>query len=259
LGDKVGLKRVDYDRTQHAGYAKGRRLLPASRRTWTRAFREHAGDRRIATVLDVGSGTGRFTPALADEFGADVIGIEPSARMREVAHIESSHPLVKYVPGDASDLPVDDASADLALMFLVWHHVPDRPAAARELARVLAPGARLLMATTLSDRLKDLLLYRYFPRTRDIDAVVFPTLDETVSVFADAGFAHTALTEVHHRSADSLAEYAGRQRMRALSVYEHLTDEEYREGLAALEDDAAAETAPRPVESDCDLLAFTRR
>jgi ubiquinone/menaquinone biosynthesis C-methylase UbiE len=259
LGDKVGLKRVDYDRTQHAGYAKGRRLLPASRRTWMRAFRDHAGDRRIATVLDVGSGTGRFTPALADEFGADVIGVEPSARMREVAHIESAHPLVTYVPGDASNLPVDDAGADLALLFLVWHHVPDRAAAARELARALAPGARLLMATTLSDRLKDLLLYRYFPRTRDIDAVVFPTLDETLSVFADAGFDHSALTEVHHRSADSLAEYAGRQRMRALSVYEHLTDEEYRDGLAALEADADAETRPRPVESDCDLLVFTRR
>jgi ubiquinone/menaquinone biosynthesis C-methylase UbiE len=259
LGDKVALKRVDYDRTQHAGYAKGRRLLPASRRTWLRAFREHAGNRRIGTVLDVGSGTGRFTPALADEFGADVIGVEPSARMREVAHVESSHPLVSYVPGHAADLPLEDASADLALMFLVWHHVPDRPAAARELARVLAPGARLLMATTLSDRLKDLLLYRYFPRTRDIDAEVFPTLEETVRVFADAGFAHAGLTEVHHRSADSLAEYAGRQRMRALSVYEHLTDQEYRDGLAALEADAIAETAPRAVESECDLLAFTRQ
>ncbi|WP_205326422.1 class I SAM-dependent methyltransferase [Glycomyces sp. YM15] len=253
------LERVDYDRTQHAGYAKGRRLLPASRRTWIRAFREHAGNRRIGTVLDIGSGTGRFTPALADGFGADVIGVEPSVRMREVAHIESSHPLVTYVPGHAADLPLDDASADLALMFLVWHHVPDRPAAARELARVLAPGARLLMATTLSDRLKELLLYRYFPRTRDIDAEVFPTLEETVGVFAEAGFAHSALTEVHHRSADSLTEYAGRQRMRALSVYEHLRDDEFREGLAALEADAAAETTPQAVESECDLLVFTRR
>jgi SAM-dependent methyltransferase len=254
----VGFKRVDYDRTQHAGYAKGRRLLPVSRRSWLKAFRELAGDRRIRTVVDVGSGTGRFTPALADEFGADVIGVEPSAKMREVAHIESSHPLVSYTPGHAADLPLDDASADLALMFLVWHHVPDRDAAARELARVLRPGARLLMATTLADRLKDLLLYQYFPRTRDIDAAVFPTLDETTAVFAAAGFAPAGLLEVHHRSADSLAEYAQRQRMRALSVYEHLTEEEYRDGLAALEADALAETAPKPVEAECDLLAFTR-
>ncbi|MCC3763147.1 class I SAM-dependent methyltransferase [Glycomyces sp. TRM65418] len=254
----MGFKRVDYDRTQHAGYAKGRRLLPVSRRSWLRAFRELAGEGRIRTVVDVGSGTGRFTPALADEFGAEVIGVEPSAKMREVAHVESSHPLVSYTPGHAADLPLDDASADLALMFLVWHHVPDRAAAAQELARVLRPGARLLIATTLSDRLKDLLLYRYFPRTRDIDAQVFPTLDATIALFEDAGFKHSGLIEVRHRSAESLAEYAERQRMRALSVYEHLTPEEYREGLAALEADALAETAPHPVEAECDLLAFTR-
>jgi ubiquinone/menaquinone biosynthesis C-methylase UbiE len=254
----VGLKRVDYDRTQHAGYAKGRRLLPSSRRSWMRAFRGLAGDRRISRIVDVGSGTGRFTPVLADAFGAEVVGVEPSARMREVAYVESSHPLVTYVEGSAEDLPLEDESADLALMFLVWHHVPDRPAAARELARVLAPGARLLIATTLADRLKDLLLYRYFPRARDIDIELFPTLGETVGVFADAGFAHAGLVEVHHRSADSLMEYTERQRMRALSVYEHLTDAEYREGLAAMEADAAEETVPQPVEADCDLLAFTR-
>jgi ubiquinone/menaquinone biosynthesis C-methylase UbiE len=254
----VGLQRVDYDLTQHAGYAKGRRLLPSSRRNWSRAFRGLAGDRPIARVADVGSGTGRFTPVLAEEFAAEVVGVEPSARMREVACAESAHPLVTYVAGSAADLPLDDASADLALMFLVWHHVPDRPAAARELARVLAPGARLLIATTLADRLKDLLLYRYFPRTRAIDAEVFPTFAETVDVFAEAGFAHSGLVEVHHRSADSLAEYTGRQRLRALSVYEHLTDDEYRDGLAAMEAAAAAEAEPRPVESECDLLAFTR-
>lgn len=254
----MGFERVDYDRTQHAGYAKGRRLLPVSRRSWSRAFREHAGERRVRRVVDIGSGTGRFTPALADEFGAEVVGVEPSVRMREVAHIESAHPLVTYVEGEAAALPLDDASADLALMFLVWHHVPDHAAAAREIARVLAPGARLLIATTLADRLKDLVLYRYFPRTREIDAALFPTSVETVELFAEAGFALASLTEVRHRTADSLAEYAERQRMRALSVYEHLSDEEYRDGMAALEHAAATAEGPQPVEAYRDLLAFTR-
>ncbi|SDD05230.1 class I SAM-dependent methyltransferase [Glycomyces harbinensis] len=255
----MGHKRVDYDTTQHAGYAKGRRLLPVSRRTWMRAFRELSGGRRVTAAVDVGSGTGRFTPVLADEFAAPVTGVEPSERMREVALVESAHPLVTYVPGHAADLPIADGAADLALMFLVWHHVPDKPAAARELARVLAPGTRLLIATTFADRPKDLLTYRYFPRAREIDLEVFPTLGDTAALFDGAGFDRAALTEVHHRSADSLAEYTRRQRMRALSVYEHLSDREYRDGMAAMEADAAAETEPRPVESGCDLLALTRR
>lgn len=253
------LKRVDYDRTQHAGYAKGRALLPVSRDNWRRAFREHAGPGPIRTVLDVGSGTGRFTPVLADAFGCTVIGVEPAERMRAVAETEAARPNVEYRPGSAADLPVPDAAADLALMFLVWHHVSDKAAAAAELARVLRPGARLLIATTLSDRLKDLVMYRYFPRSKEIDTVLFPSHAEIVERFALAGFEATALVEVHHRSAESLAEYVERQRMRALSVYEHLTDREYEAGMAAMEADAAAETEPVPVEAECDLLVLTRR
>ncbi|GAB3651346.1 class I SAM-dependent methyltransferase [Glycomyces tarimensis] len=253
------LEPVDYDKTQHAGYSRGRALLPVSRDNWLRAFRELAGPGPIATVADVGSGTGRFTPVLADGFDAEVVGVEPATRMREIARREAAHPRVTYTEGSAADVPMDDGAADLALMFLVWHHVPDKPAAAAELARVLRPGARLLMATTLSDRLKDLLLYRYFPRTVEIDSHLFPTRAETAALFADAGFEESGLIEVHHRSANSLADYVERQRMRALSVYEHLSDEEYEAGLAAMEADAAAETEPRPVEAECDLLAFTRR
>lgn len=253
------LKRVDYDRTLHPGYARGRALLPVSRAAWLRAFRIHAGEGRIEMILDVGSGTGRFSPVLAEGFDADVVGVEPSTRMREIARTESAHPAVTYTEGSAADVPLPAGAADLALMFLVWHHVPDRSAAAAELARALAPGARLLIATTFADRLKDLLLYRYFPRTRQIDLELFPTLAETVALFDAAGFEHTALAEVRHRSAESLAEYAERQRLRALSVYEHLTEAEYEDGIAALEAEAAAETKPRPVEADCDLLVLTRR
>lgn len=252
------LERVDYDKTQHSGYSRGRALLPVSRENWLRAFRDLAGPGPVETIADVGSGTGRFSPALADGFGARVVGVEPSRRMREIAEAEAAHPRVTYLEGSAADIPMDDGAADLALMFLVWHHVPDKGAAAAELARVLRPGARLLIATTLSDRLKDLLLYRYFPRTRQIDRQLFPTRAETVDLFGGAGFEEAALIEVHHRSADSLTEYVKRQRLRALSVYEHLSDAEYESGLAAMEADAAAETEPRPVEAECDLLAFAR-
>ena len=43
-------------------------------------------------AIDLGSGTGRFTPALADTFGGPVYGVEPSARMRETAQAQSAAP-----------------------------------------------------------------------------------------------------------------------------------------------------------------------
>ena len=45
-------------------------------------------------VLDLGSGTGRFTPALADTFGGPVNGVEPSAGMRAAELQISGHPAV---------------------------------------------------------------------------------------------------------------------------------------------------------------------
>jgi SAM-dependent methyltransferase len=49
-----------------------------------------------------------------------------------------------------------DAAADFVLMFLSFHHVPDRAAATREIARVLKPGGRLILRTTFRERIPDL-------------------------------------------------------------------------------------------------------
>jgi ubiquinone/menaquinone biosynthesis C-methylase UbiE len=69
-----------------------------------------------------------------------VYGIEPSARMRTVAGRPARHPAVTHLAGRAGQIPLPAASCDLVLMYLVWHHVQDRTAAAREIARVLRPA-----------------------------------------------------------------------------------------------------------------------
>ena len=50
-----------------------------------------------------------------------------------------------------------------------------------------------------------------------------------------------------------------RVRLRAVSTFEHLTEDEITDGFAALDRDAATETRPRPVEADCDLLVLGTR
>lgn len=50
------------------------------------------------------------------------------------------------VTGDAAALPVRDGSADAILCTEVIEHVPDEHALAAELARIAAPGARLLLS-----------------------------------------------------------------------------------------------------------------
>lgn len=249
---------IDYDQRQFPVYARGRALPPETVDTWMRAFARHAGQDRPLSVLDLGSGTGRFTPALARTFGGPTYGVEPAARMREIAQASARHPRVVYLAGAAERIPLPDDSCDLVLMYLSFHHFRDREAAAREIARVLrpSPGGQVLVRSTFSDRMPDLLWHRYFPRARAVEEDMFPTVDDVERLFATVGLRRLALEQVHHRMAPSLAEYAARLRLRAVSTFEHLTEDEITEGLTALARDAAAETEPRPVEEDCDLLVL---
>ncbi len=78
------MEKVDYDDRQHAVYAQGRAVSRAMIAAWMKVFAGHAPACRPLAVLDLGSGTGRFTPALARTFDGPVYGIEPSQRMRQV-------------------------------------------------------------------------------------------------------------------------------------------------------------------------------
>lgn len=251
-------KPIDYDQQQYDVYARGRALPPETIDAWMRAFARHAGPHRPLSVLDLGSGTGRFTPALADTFDGPVYGVEPATRMRAAAEDTASHPGVTYLDGAAERIPLPDASCDLVLMYLSFHHVRDRVAGAREIARVLRPSpcGRVLVRSTFADRMPDLLWHRYFPRARAIEEDVFPSVAEVERVFAAVGLRRLALEPVRHRMAPSLGEYAARLRHRAISTFEHMTEDEIAEGFTVLERDAAADTEPRPVEEDCDLLVL---
>src|SRR5258708_36489658 len=99
------VEKVDYDDRQHAVYAQGRAVSPAMIAAWMKVFAGHAPACRPLAVLDLGSGTGRFTPALARTFGGPVYGIEPSPRLRQGAGQAPAHPAVSYLAGRPGRAP----------------------------------------------------------------------------------------------------------------------------------------------------------
>jgi ubiquinone/menaquinone biosynthesis C-methylase UbiE len=97
-----------------------------------------------ATVLDVGCGTGTLLrQAKTDWPDAQLLGVDPAPHMIEVATRLS--PDATFVVGMAEALPVPDATVDLALSTLSFHHWRDQAAGLREVARVLRPGGVLLL------------------------------------------------------------------------------------------------------------------
>lgn len=97
------------------------------------------------------SGPGLLALEMAQEVGktGQVIALDPSADMRAIAEERcSDSSQVSVVDGDATALPVDDASLDAIVATQVYEYVPDMPAALTEAMRVLKPGGRLLALDT---------------------------------------------------------------------------------------------------------------
>lgn len=225
------MKPVDYDARQHLNYARGRAMSPLALRLWMDTFASRLPARRPLVGLDLGSGTGRLSPALASTFGP-LTGVEPSAQMRSHA---PAHPLVRYVPGSAESIPLASGSVDYTVMFLSWHHVQDKPLAVRELARVTRPGGVLFLRSQFRDRMPRLWWLEHFPRGYEVDAAMYDTVAEVSSLLTTAGFEVAELTAVTSPTSLTRATELARLQYRTLSTFDQLTDEELEVGFACLE------------------------
>jgi SAM-dependent methyltransferase len=94
-------------------------------------------------VLEVGCGTGAFAERMLRELAADVLALDLSPRMVELARGRGVEALV----GTAEVLPFRGEEFDCVVANWVLHHVPDLDGGLAEIARVLRPGWRFLAAT----------------------------------------------------------------------------------------------------------------
>ena len=251
------MRQIDYDTEQYQDYARGRALAGQQLQTWISAFAAVLPERRPLVGLDVGSGTGRFTPALARTFGP-VTGVEPSVRMREIAQTQAQHPDVEYLAGSAEDIPVPSGSADYALMFLSWHHVQDKPRAVRELARVLRPAGRLLLRSNFCDHHPRPWWLEHFPRGYEADAALFQPLHEAIAMFTSAGWRVAGFGTVTEPSASTRGDLLDRLHLRTLSFFAQLSPDELETGFRRLEQAVAEDPdAPAPVFAE-PLLTLER-
>ena len=100
-----------------------------------------------ATALDVGCGEGRFCRVMQG-MGVSTVGVDPTVALIERAR--NRDPAGDYRVGRVEALEFEDGVFDLVVSYLTMIDFPDLAAAVKEMARVLRPGGRLLIANLTS-------------------------------------------------------------------------------------------------------------
>ncbi|MEO8466161.1 MAG: class I SAM-dependent methyltransferase [Gammaproteobacteria bacterium] len=156
------------------------------------------------SVIDVACGTGIVARVARERLGPDarIVGVDVAPAMLAVAL--KVDPTIDWRAGNAVSLPV---GAGEQFTVLTCHQglqfMPDKPAAIREMRRVLAPGGRIAIATW--SKLEDL------PEVLELNAVaerhVGPIVDSRhsfgdgnalKSLLIDAGFSNVKVETLAH-------------------------------------------------------------
>ena len=111
-----------------------------------------AGER----VLEIGPGTGYYSPELASWLGPggrlELFDLQQEM-LDHASRRLAERGLANFgaTRGDATALPFEDASFDAVVLTAVLGEIPDQAAAVGEIARVLRPGGRLVVGELFGD------------------------------------------------------------------------------------------------------------
>ena len=244
---------MDYDATNvPEGYDKGRSLPVNVLDMWVGRLKAILPF-QPRMVIDLGCGTGRFSAALAKGLDADVLRVDPSARMLAQARSKTAA-RVRFREGSAERIPADPESADLVFASMAFHHFRDRAAAARECRRVLKLRGCLAIRNSTTDQAHHFPYNGYFEGYEAASRASLPSAEEIEAAFSGAGFARIAHEVIEHPMAPDWPTLIERTAALADSVISRLPPPAIEAGLAAMR----ARPKPGPVTMMVDLIVLQR-
>jgi SAM-dependent methyltransferase len=225
---------------------------------WLDAIAKHIPPNEIITILDVGCGTGRFAAGLANTFDANVIGFEPSLTMLSEAERNVVHPRVTFCNADAQRLPVNDQSACMVFLSMVYHHIEDPDLAAREFHRVLRPGGFVCIRNSTRDLLDRVPYLKYFPIGAEFNRRRLPSQHDVIVTMQNGNLSLQEHQVIEQVLADSAGEYRDKICRRALSDLAALSDAEFDAGVLRMSEAVDRNELSEPIIEPIDLFIFNR-
>ena len=131
-----------------------------------------------SAILDIGCGTGRLLRSAELRFaGAELVGVDAAAEM--VRQAQASTPTgspIRFQEATAEDLPFPAAHFDLVFSTLTFHHWYSQSQGIAEVARVLAPGGRWLLADFIATGpikyVRRILRLHQFPERHELEIML---------------------------------------------------------------------------------------
>jgi ubiquinone/menaquinone biosynthesis C-methylase UbiE len=150
---------------------------------------ENAGENSLGTVAEICCGQGDAISLFGSRI-QNYVGVDISTEMLHEARTRYPGHEYLFVQGDATNLPLTNATFDTIVMLGGIHHVNERHALFSEIQRILKPGGRFLWREPVDD----FIVWR---ATRKVIYRISPSLDhlterpliraETVAQLNDAG------------------------------------------------------------------------
>ncbi len=109
-------------------------------------------ERNPSRILEIGSGLGEFAERMVRELGAEVVAVDLSPRMVEIARERG----IEASVADAKTLPFAAGEFDAVVANWVLHHLPDLDRGLAEIGRMLTDRGRLVAATFSGDHLLEI-------------------------------------------------------------------------------------------------------
>lgn len=123
---------------------------------------------RPGAILDVGCGTGQLLKSARGRFpDARLVGVDAAEEMVKYAQSTTPAGTIEFRQASAEDLPFPNGSFDLVFSTMTFHHWQNQGRGAAEVARVVTPGGRWLLADFVAsgfmEPIRALLRIHQFP------------------------------------------------------------------------------------------------
>jgi len=103
------------------------------------------GSLEDCTILEVGSGAGRFSQIILDHTKADLYSVDYSSAVEANYKNNGPHPRLKLFQASIYDLPFEKESFDKVICLGVLQHTPDFKASVKALVEMVKPGGELVI------------------------------------------------------------------------------------------------------------------